>query len=325
MQAVTGEQFHGEIRPAGAPALLKGIAKDWPAVEAAGEGDARFASYLIECGPTKKVKYLHGAPEEGGRFFYNARMTGFNFETRQVSLPGFLDLLMAAEEQTPAPALAVQSEVIPEFLPRFAAENRIDFLSDVPPRIWIGNRIRVAAHYDLKENFAVCVSGRRRFTLFPPDAIADLYPGPFELTPAGTPVSMVDLASPDLDAFPRFPQAMARAQMAELEPGDALYIPYGWWHAVESLAPMSTLVNYWWSDADSALAGPYDALLHAVAAFRHLPPEQREVWRGMVDHYVFEANGPPAAHLPPHARGLMADGSPALFARFGQMLKQLLR
>ena len=86
--------------------------------------------------------------------------------------------------------------------------------------------------------------------------------------------------------------------MTELAPGDALYIPYGWWHGVQSLEPVSALVNYWWSDADLALAGAYDGLLHAIAAFRHLPPEQRKVWQHMVDHYVFEKNGPPAEHLP---------------------------
>ncbi len=83
------------------------------------------------------------------------------------------------------PAMAVQSEDIAELLPQFAAENRLALVRGVRPRIWIGNRIRVAPHYDLKENVACCVAGRRRFTLFPPDQLANLYPGPFELTPGG--------------------------------------------------------------------------------------------------------------------------------------------
>src|SRR3546814_19620038 len=84
------------------------------------------------------------------------------------------------------------------------------------------NRIRVAPHYDLMENVACCVAGRRRFTLFPPDQLANLYPGPFELTPAGTPVSMVDPFAPDLDRYPRFAEAGTHARGATLEPGEAL-------------------------------------------------------------------------------------------------------
>ena len=319
------EEFHADIRPGRQPAILRGLVKHWPVVEAALGGDAAIASYLASCEPRRQVEMLEAAPQERGRFFYNARMTDLNFERRSVSLPDFMQRLLAeAALETPA-ALAVQSEIIPDVMPLFAQANRLDLVPGVAPRIWIGNRIRVAAHYDLKENIACCVAGRRKFTLFPPDAVAELYPGPFELTPAGTPVSMVDMADPDLSAHPRFPQALARAQVAQLEPGDALYIPYGWWHAVESQEPVSILVNYWWSDAEGDVAGAYDALLHAVAAYRHLPAEQRAVWKTMMDHYVFETNGPPAAHIPAHARGLLGDASPALFARLRQMLRQLLR
>src|SRR3546814_5801601 len=62
------------------------------------------------------------------------------------------------------------------------------------------------------------------------------------------------------------------------------------WHGVESLGPVSILVNYWWTDHDPALGAPYAALLHNLLAFRHLPPADRAIWRAMLDHYVFEAN-----------------------------------
>ncbi len=190
-------------------------------------------------------------------------------------------------------------------------------------RIWIGNRIRVAPHYDVKENVACCVAGRRRFTLFPPEQLANLYAGPFELTPAGTPVSMVDPHAPDLARYPRFAEAWEHAQQTTLEPGDALYIPYTWWHGVESLEPVSILVNYWWNDSPPGIAPPYDALLHAIYAFRHLPPQDRDVWRMMLDHYVFESNGDPAAHLPAHAKGILSPASESLFAQMKAMLRQI--
>ena len=223
------------------------------------------------------------------------------------------------------PAMAVQSETVPDVLPGVAAENVLPPLAHVPARIWIGNRIRVAPHYDVKENVAVCVAGRRRFTLFPPEQIANLYPGPFELTPAGTPVSMVDMHAPDLAAFPRFPLAWASARQATLEPGDAIYIPYCWWHGVESLEPVSILVNYWWTEGAPAGAGAaYDALLHALMALRPLPPEQRRVWQSWLDYYVFETSGDPVGHLPPHAQGMLARPTPPLLQRMRQALRQAL-
>ena len=135
---------------------------------------------------------------------------------------------------------------------------------------------------------------------------------------------MVDPHDPDLERYPRFASAWATARTATLEPGDALYIPYTWWHGVESLEPVSILVNYWWNDAPKGVAPAYDALLHAIYAYRHLPAGDREVWRMMLDHYVFEANGDPAAHLPDHAKGILGAPEPGFFAHMKAMLRQIV-
>ncbi|MBY0345055.1 MAG: cupin-like domain-containing protein, partial [Sphingomonadales bacterium] len=65
-------------------------------------------------------------------------------------------------------------------------------------------------------------------------------------------------------------------------------------------------------------------LLHALYAFRHLPPEQRAVWRGIIDYYVFEAEGDPAAHLPDHAKGVIGPPSPGLFAQMKAVIRRAL-
>jgi hypothetical protein len=317
-------RFHHEIRPAREPVVMRGLVEDWPAVAAARAGDEAIVDYLVGCRPARPVRAIAARPEENGRFFYNPELTGLNFIQGRGKLEDFLRDLLAARASEHPPAMAVQSEIVPQVMPAFAEANRMPLLSGVAPRIWIGNRIHVAPHYDIKENLACCVAGRRRFTLFPPEQLANMYPGPFELTPAGTPVSMVDPAAPDLARYPGFAQAWATARQTELEPGDVLYIPYTWWHGVESLEPVSILVNYWWNEAPEGVAPPYDALLHAILAYRHLPPDDRAIWRMMLDHYVFDANGDPAAHLPEHARGIMGPASPGLFARLRGSLKEML-
>jgi hypothetical protein len=324
VEGVDFARFHEEIRPAGQPVVMRGLVADWPAVAAARLSDDTIVEYLRERGGDQLVTAIAADPREEGRFFYNPQLTGFNFAKAQGSLGDFLADLLQAKERPRPPALAVQSEVISEVMPAFGEANRLALLPEVQPRIWIGNRIRVAPHYDLKENVACNVAGRRRFTLFPPSQLANMYPGPFEHTPAGTPVSMVDPAKPDLKRYPRFAEAWNEASQATLEPGDALYIPYMWWHGVESLEPVSILVNYWWNETAEGMGGPYDALLHAILSFRHLPAEQREVWRRMVDHYVFDVHGDPAAHLPAHAKGIMGAPHRQLFERMRSMLRQVL-
>src|SRR5690606_9116329 len=117
--------------------------------------------------------------------------------------------------------------------PRFDAEHPFPLAAGQPrveTRIWLGNATQVATHFDLSDNFAVVALGRRRFTLFPPEATANLYVGPLNVTLAGQPVSMVDPLAPDPERYPRYAAARELALIAELEPGDALFIPTLWWH-----------------------------------------------------------------------------------------------
>lgn len=311
------------LRLAVRPAVLRGIAADWPAVNAAHTGNRAIVDYLKAGAADRPVGAIAAAPSEQGRFFYSDDLSRLNFIKGTGALGTFLEDLLRAADVPDAPAMAVQSEDIAALIPAFGQANRLDILPGISPRIWIGNRIRVAPHYDAKENVAVCVAGRRRFTLFPPDQIANLYPGPFELTPAGTPVSMVDLANPDLGTYPRFAKAAQRAVQATLEPGDAIYIPYGWWHGVESLEAVSILVNYWWAPGlPDGIGSPYDALLQALLSFRHLPQDQRDVWRTMLDYYVFEKGGDPSEHLPPHAQGILGPASAQLFDAMRSLIRQ---
>lgn len=313
------------IRAAGKPVVLRGQVADWPAVAAARAGDEAIVRYLCREPTPRPVSAIAAAPSEKGRFFYTPDVMRLNFVRGQGRLENFLaDLLRAAAMPEP-PAMAVQSEEIAPLLPAFARENRLALLPDVTARIWIGNRIRVGTHYDAKENVACCVAGQRRFTTYPPGQIAGLYPGPFELTPAGVPVSMVDPTAPDLDKFPRFAEAARHAETATLEPGDAIYIPYGWWHGVDSLAPVSILVNYWWNPGQpDGVVSPYEALIHAIAAYRHLPDDQRAVWKHNLDYYAFGDREGSSAHLPDPAKGVLGPPSRSLFAQMKAVIRRAL-
>ena len=56
--------------------------------------------------------------------------------------------------------------------------------------------------------------------------------------------SLVDLYNVDLKKFPLFSKVEIKKFI--LKPSDAIYIPYGWWHFVESLEPsINVSIHYW--------------------------------------------------------------------------------
>jgi hypothetical protein len=322
--SVDRRRFDEEIRPLGQPAVLRGLGADWPAVQAAQQSDEAGVAYLLSFNPPREVAALIGAPEIAGRFFYRPDYQAFNFTSGPVTLPVFFERLLRDRGAERPFALAVQSETIPELLPGFVEANHTDLVDPaVPPRIWLGNRIQVAPHYDLMENIGVVVMGRRRFTVFPPEQLPNLYIGPIEITPAATPISLVELANPDLARFPRYAEAAKHAQSAELEPGDGIYIPFHWWHGVDSLGPVNAFVNYWWNDAQPGLGGPYDALFHALFAIRGLPAEQRAVWRMVFENLVFQDDDA-VAHLPAEAKGILGPLDPAKLSLMRATLRRML-
>jgi hypothetical protein len=137
--------------------------------------------------------------------------------------------------------------------------------------------------------------------------VANLYIGPLDFAPTGAPISMVSLSEPDFERFPRFRDALAAGQVAELGPGDAIFIPTLWWHHVESLMAFNVLVNYWWRASGMPKVGApsaLDCMLHCLLKFRDLPPTHRAAWGALFQHYVFN-EADPAEHIPAHRRGVL--------------------
>ena len=155
------------------------------------------------------------------------------------------------------------------------------------------------------------MSGQRRFTLFPPEQVANLYMSPVETAPCGTPISMVRLDSPDFEKHPRFKEALAHAVYADLEPGDAIFIPYMWWHQVQARGALNMLVNFWWNEYED-FGSPIYAMLHSVLTVRDMPPAIRSAWKAMFDHFVFGDGAGAMDHMPLQTRGGLGPVSPQM-------------
>ncbi len=310
--AVDRERFNHDIEARHEPAVLRGLVADWPAIAAARESISALGAYLSERDNHARIRVFLGQPSIEGRYFYSPNVDGFNFATAETTLSNLLKTLQDPVEKQRS--IYMGSTATSHMLPSFARENPMPLVDEAkaPPRIWIGNGSRVAAHYDESDNIACVVGGRRRFILFPTDQVQNLYVGPLDRTIAGQPISMVDLDAPDYERFPEFREAERHALVADLEPGDAIYIPALWWHAVQATGDLNVLVNYWWTDHALDASSPMHALGHGLLTIGYLPEHKRKAWRVLFDHYVFKTNGEPAAHIPEQARGMIGRSTPEL-------------
>jgi hypothetical protein len=327
IEGVGPQSLTDAILKATQPIVLRGLVANWPMVRAARESASAADAYLRRFYRDATVTAMLGAPDIGGRFFYNDDVSGFNFCPVRVRLDAILKELDDHRNDDIPPAIYVGSTTVETCLPGFREENEIDLGDrDALMSIWIGNRTRIAAHYDLPDNLACVTAGHRRFTLFPPSELGNLYIGPLDFTPAGQAISLVDFAKPDFSTFPKFADALKNAHVAELGPGDAIFIPSMWWHHVEALDSFNVLINYWWRQSPAYMDTPTNALMLAIMSVRDLPLEQRKAWQNLFRHYVFEADDDTAAHIPESARRVLSPmGDDAVRLIRAQLLKKLNR
>ncbi len=297
------------------PVVLKGLVKNWAIVKQGLKSDGNAIDYIKSHYNGRASIASIGSPEINGRFFYTEHGTALNYKTRKAKIDEILDLIQEGFSERLPTSYYIASNLIDSHFPGFRAENdiaiprpRVNYpLEGVRAGIWIGNRTTACCHYDASDNLACCVVGKRRFTLFPPDQISNLYPGPLSPTPGGQVLSMVDLANPDFEKHPKFSQAVEHGEIAELEPGDALYLPSMWWHQVEAQSPFNVLINYWWSNSAKHMGPTVNVLYHAMLSLRDKPENEKQAWKHIFDYYIFGDSNQAGDHLPEEAKGYLGE------------------
>ncbi len=330
LEGLTRERFERDMLPAYEPVVMRGVVRDWPLVAQGRAGLKPCLQYLMGFDSGQPVDAVLARPDPTRAFSYKPGLDGFNFIHDKRPYAALFEQLWRYSQFPEPPSLAAQSALVEEALPGLERANAMPLLDGgVAPRIWIGNRATVPAHFDDSHNIACVAAGRRRFTLLPPACAPLLYLGPPDYAPTPAPISVVpDLHRVDLARFPLVREALAQAVVAELEPGDAVYIPPLWFHQVEALAPhLNILMNYWWRP-DAALGRRDDlhlaAMRLAMLALRHLPDGEREGWQALFGHYVFGARGADLAHLPEGQRYLFGELDAAADAAIRKDIEGLL-
>jgi hypothetical protein len=298
--------------------VLKGIIEHWPALAAGRDSAAALNRYLKPMDRGLPGTVMEAPASMQGRFGYSADLLEFTFSKRRQGISETLDRMERQSDRPHASVMAFQMLPMATHLPDFIAQNPMPLLPGVAPLLWLGGRVRTQIHHDRDHNLACVLAGRRRFVLFPPEQVANLYIGPIDNPP---PLSLVDLEAPDFARYPRFSQALKTAQAAELGPGDAIFLPRHWWHHVTSREPYNAMVNYWWGAQAGGIENPYDCFLSALLALKDLPDAERIYWRAMFDTYVFGPQGEGVKHIPADLQGVLGTARPAVRAALKQQLK----
>ena len=300
------------------PLILRGLIEHWPALAAGRDSPATLNRYLKSMDRGIPGAVMEAPASTHGRFGYTSDIRELTFSTRQRGLSETLDRIERQLDRPTAPIIAIQMLPLTTHLPEFVQQNPMSLLPRIGPRLWLGGPVKTQIHNDRDHNLACVIAGRRRFLLFPPEEVASLYIGPIDNPP---PLSIVDVEAPDLERFPRFAQALRTAQVAELSPGDALFIPRHWWHHVTSLDAYNAMVNYWWGAHAPGLENPYDCFLSALLALKDLPRPERIYWQAMFNAYVFQTEGDVVEHIPPEFRGALGTMPLSVRSALKQKLK----
>src|SRR4051794_4586062 len=112
LHCVTPGDLTDAILTSAQPLGLRGLAAAWPMARAARTSPQAADAYLRRFYCDASVNAMHGARDIGGRFFYNADMTGFNFTSVRVRFDAVLDALRDHLDDEQPPAFYVGSTTI---------------------------------------------------------------------------------------------------------------------------------------------------------------------------------------------------------------------
>lgn len=303
MHNVSAESFKQVVTSQYQPVVFKNFASDWEIVKKSQQSLLEVASYLKRFEQNQPLNLVTLPESTVGRMFYTEDLSAMNFSVAKATLSASIERML---EQNRDSRFCLQSLNIKQNLPTLVSQLPNKLLPRTQPFLWVGNNVTVAPHFDEANNIAVVAAGKRRFTLFPPEQVKHLYIGPLDFSPAGQPISLVNLRAPDLAQFPLYAKAHAEALSVELEAGDAIYIPTPWWHHVESLSSFNVLVNYWWSESVVSSQLPFPMLIHTLQALKNMPPDQQQAWQNILQFYMTEQNH---SHIPERVQGILGKPS----------------
>ena len=219
---LSSNEFRDRYYAANRPVIIEGLLKDWTAFT------AWTPAYLKRVAGHSTVEVMTGRCADS-LYEINARR-----HRTQMRFDAYIDMVHSGKVTNDyyltARNLFFQNPDMRVLLNNLAPLPRQYLTPHVDGRrcfLWYGPAGTVTPlHHDTMNILIAQVAGRKRFRLIPPEYRRYLYNniGVF---------SDVDCESPDLARHPEFRHA--RVADIILEPGQALFMPVGWWHHARAL------------------------------------------------------------------------------------------
>jgi hypothetical protein len=218
---LTREQFLDEFYALNTPVLMDDLANTWPALQ-------RWTpEYLAEQLGGAEVEVMTGRESDpdyevnGGA--HRQQMPFNEYVEQVVSTEHGNDIYLVANNHL------LESEASDPLWQDFELDSR--FLTQDGARartfIWFGPAGTITPlHHDIMNVLFHQVVGSKRVTLISPLDTPSVYN-------SRSVYSDVMVEAPDFDRFPAFRDA--HPIVVDVAPGEALFIPVGWWHHVEAL------------------------------------------------------------------------------------------
>jgi hypothetical protein len=216
------------------PMVFRGLVSDWPACNL-----WNSSRYLLR--KTRGGQSL--VPVEVGSSY-----TAEGWSQRVMSFKRYLyDYVLTSSPETGYLAQYNLFNQYPELKEDFTIPDICCLADndDNPPitNVWLGPKNTISPlHTDPHHNVFCQVLGYKRIRLYSPST-PNMYPRGMENGIDMSNTSQVNLESNQRNKFPDFPWNSNYLE-TNLNPGDSLFIPKGWWHHVQSLSS-SISISFW--------------------------------------------------------------------------------
>ncbi|MDG9930334.1 MULTISPECIES: cupin-like domain-containing protein [unclassified Pseudomonas] len=221
------EEFRSRYLPQGLPVIISNALADWPLFNMSRE---ESLTYFAE---------LQGITRHGD---YVEKTFSTERDFRSTSMADFIAALDGEQEEGVPPPYMGNNVLPTQLLELIRFPDYFEHSLYIKPRIWIGPKGTLTPlHRDDTDNLFAQVWGRKSFILAAPHHREAL--GTWSTSPEGGLEGCE--VNPDAPDYERFPGAQEVVFLRiELEAGDLLFLPDGWFHQVESVST-SLSVNFW--------------------------------------------------------------------------------
>lgn len=200
------ENFYKPLKPL----VIKGLSNKWPALQ------KWTPDFFKEQHGEKLVKVYDASFASAGKNYMSS--------VEAIPLRDYIDKVMTTSQDLRMFLYNIKAE-IPELVNDIIFPSLIDNVSKSFVFMFFGCKNSVTQmHFDIDMShvFHTVIKGKRTIYLFPFDQSKNLHRYPFTCR------SYIDVEQPDVQKFPNLKKA--KGYKVELNAGDTLYIPSGYWH-----------------------------------------------------------------------------------------------